>query len=401
MPIADAADYGAGGPVAGAADIGNGAVDPGNLRESVSLDGWSPLWTGLARMGGVLPPARRPDSDPWYLLRGREHTPGRRRADGSPQRRISRRYPAQGPRFDVEVDAQGYAWWYIDACSDDGRFGLTIIAFIGSVFSPYYKLSGRNSPTNHCAINVSMNGPRGNAWAMTERPWHRVRRDADNFMVGPSGLHWDGDSLLIDINETSAPLPYPVRGQVRVYPELIGTTGFHLDNAGKHRWHPVAPRARVEVTMNHPDISWNGSGYFDSNFGEEALEEGFNDWHWSRAHLKNDVAVLYEGTRRDGTPFDLALKMDRQGRWHDVIQPPSARLPRSGWMIDRLTRADADSRPKVTKTWVDAPFYTRSALSTRLFGEDVHAVHESLSLGRFRSPIVQAMLPFRMPRALY
>ncbi len=245
-----------------------------------------------------------------------------------------------------------------------------------------------------------MNGPRGNAWAMTERPWHQVRRDADTFQVGPSGLHWDGNCLVIDINETSAPLPYPVRGQVRVYPEMIGTTGFCLDAAGKHRWHPVAPRSRVEVNMANPDISWKGSGYFDSNFGEEALEDGFNDWHWSRAHLKNDVAVLYEGTRVDGTPFDLALKMDRQGRWTDVAAPPSVRLPRSGWLVDRRTRVDAGHKAKVTKTWVDAPFYARSALDTRLFGEDAHAVHESLSLGRFRSPVVQAMLPFRMPRAI-
>ena len=32
------------------------------------------------------------------------------------------------------------------------------------------------------------------------------------------------------------------------------------------------------------------------------------------------------------------------------------------------------------------------------FGESVDLVHESLSLDRFRMPIVQAMLPFRMPR---
>ena len=57
--------------------------------------------------------------------------------------------------------------------------------------------------------------------------------------------------------------------------------------------------------------------------------------------------------------------------------------------------------PKVAKTWIDAPFYARSALDTRLFGEDVRAVHESLSLARFRSPIVQSMLPYRMPRAFW
>ena len=135
--------------------------------------------------------------------------------------------------------------------------------------------------------------------------------------------------------------------------------------------------------------------------GDEPLEAGFDDWHWSRAHLQNDVTVLYEGRRRDGTPFDLALKFDRQGRWHDVVQPPAARLPRTGWLVKRATRADAGHAPQVIKTWIDAPFYARSALATRLFGENVRAVHESLSLGRFRSPIVQSMLPYRMPRAFW
>ena len=55
-----------------------------------------------------------------------------------------------------------------------------------------------------------------------------------------------------------------------------------------------------------------GRRYFDSNFGDEPLEAGFDDWHWSRAHLKQDVAVLYEGRRRGGAPFDLALKFDRR-----------------------------------------------------------------------------------------
>lgn len=309
--------------------------------------------------------------------------------------------PAQGPRFDVAVRPNGYAWWYIDASSHDGAHGLTIIAFVGSVFSPYYKISGRGRPENHCAINVSLTGPRANAWAMTERSAKRVDRDRDHFSVGPSAMRWDGDALVIDLDEISAPLPYRVRGRVRVSPEMIGTTAFQLDPAGHHRWHPVAPRARVEVEMSHPGVRWSGDGYFDSNFGDEPLEDGFDDWHWSRAHLKNDVAVLYEGRRRDGAPFDLALKFDRQGRWHDMVQPAPAPLPRTGWLVTRATRADAGHAPRVVKTWIDAPFYARSALSTRLFGEDATAVHESLSLGRFRSPVVQSMLPYRMPRAFW
>ena len=269
------------------------------------------------------------------------------------------------------------------------------------MFSPYYKLSGRGRPDNHCAINVSLTGPQASAWAMTERPARRVNRDADHFAVGPSGMRWDGNTLVIQIDEISAPLPYRVRGEVRVTPEMIGTTAFMLDPAGKHRWHPVAPRAHVEVSMSHPGSEWSGEGYFDSNFGDEPLEDAFDDWHWSRAHLREKVAVLYEGRRRDGTPFDLALTFDRQGRWHDVVQPAPARLPRTGWQIHRATRADTGSVPRVIKTWIDAPFYARSALATRLFGEDVQAIHESLSLRRFRSPIVQSMLPYRMPRAFW
>ena len=53
---------------------------------------------------------------------------------------------------------------------------------------------------------------------MTERGAHRVDRGADHFAVGPERPAWDGDTLVIDIAEISAPLPYKVRGTVRVSP---------------------------------------------------------------------------------------------------------------------------------------------------------------------------------------
>jgi carotenoid 1,2-hydratase len=52
----------------------------------------------------------------------------------------------------------------------------------------------------------------------------------------------------------------------------------------------------------------------------------------------------------------------------------------------------------VVRTLTDAPFYARSLVRTRWLGEAVTAMHESLSLQRFDSAWVQAMLPFRMPR---
>ena len=63
------------------------------------------------------------------------------------------------------------------------------------------------------------------------------------------------------------------------------------------------------------------------------------------------------------------------------------------------TRADG-GHASVVKTWEDAPFYARSMLASRLYGEPVTAVQESLDLDRFASPVVQFMLPYRMPRSV-
>ena len=70
------------------------------------------------------------------------------------------------PGYDLAVAPDGYAWWYLDALSDDGASGITVIAFIGSVFSPYYALARRRrhgrggaDPLAHCAINVAFTAP--------------------------------------------------------------------------------------------------------------------------------------------------------------------------------------------------------------------------------------------------
>lgn len=376
---------------------GAGAADARGLRGAVSIDGWSPLWTGIARMGGLLPPAERPDTDPFALLRGRSDAPGRGRADGGLVRAAGGGDAHGRPRFDTPVPPGGYAWWYVDAISDCGRFGLTIIGFIGSVFSPYYKASGRGDPLDHCVLNVALYGPRGARWAMTERPRWAVRREADHFAVGGSAMHWTGDALEIEIDERACPIPWPVRGRVRLEPRMLNRVAFALDPGGRHLWQAIAPAARISVAMDKPGLSWTGDAYFDSNRGEEALEDGFRDWQWSRAHFGREVAVLYEGERADRSRFAAALRFDAAGVPHEEALPPAAPLPRSKWLMARRTRAD-HGRARVTRTWEDSPFYTRSALSTEIFGAKVPAVHESLSLTAFASPIVQKMLPYRMPR---
>jgi len=236
---------------------------------------------------------------------------------------------------------------------------------------------------------------------MTERSRTAVARAENLLAVGPSAMRWCGDRLVIDIEERAvslgSPFHPPVRGRVTVHPEMLGGATFALDPQGRHHWRGIAPRARIEVAMERPDVRWTGSGYFDCNWGSEPLEDGFADWQWSRAHCGREAAVLYEGVRRDGSRFAAALRFDAAGTAHEEELPPGAPLPRTAWLMHRRTRADR-GRAHVLKTWEDSPFYARTALRTRLFGSEVEAVHESLSLNRFRTPIVQWMLPYKMPR---
>ena len=234
---------------------------------------------------------------------------------------------------------------------------------------------------------------------MTERGKDAIWRDRTMLKIGPSQMHWDGNALTIDVDEKTALFPQRVRGRIRVVPEVLGQRRYRLDPQGRHVWEPLAPRSHVEVALSEPDITWSGKGYVDANHGSEPLEAGFADWQWSRAHLSgSDTAVIYEGKLRGGEGFGMALRIGKDGSAEVCDMPRRAVLPRTNWAMHRLTRADYADAAKVRATWEDTPFYSRTALSSRLFGEDVFAVHESLSMDRFRSPVVQWMLPWRMPR---
>jgi carotenoid 1,2-hydratase len=279
---------------------------------------------------------------------------------------------------------------------------------VGSVFSPYYAWArgrtgdGTADPLDFCSINVALYGEAAKRWTMTERRRGAVDRGPDHYRIGPSSLRWTGRSLLIDIDETAAPLPRPVRGRVRVTPKAITEREFQIDTGGRHRWWPIAPTAEVDVAMEQPWLAWAGTGYLDRNMGDEPLEAGFQEWDWSRAPLADGgTAILYDTFRRDGSDHALALKVGADGVVETFDSPPLAELPGTRiWRIRRRTRSDAGTPATVAETLEDTPFYARSLVDTTLQGQAVRQVHESLSLDRFRAPWVRLLLPFRMPRTL-
>ncbi len=280
---------------------------------------------------------------------------------------------------------------------------MTLIAFVGSVFSPYYawaRARGRADPEDHCGLNVALYGRRGHRWALTERRRRSIERTPTELRLGPSTLAWEGDTLVVRIDETTVPWPSRLRGTVRVDP--LALTGHEevLDSRGRHRWWPVAPCASVEVAFERPTLRWRGSGYLDGNAGDEPIEQGFVAWDWSRASHGGGTTILYDAERRDGSDLSLALHVDRTGRVEPFTAPPRAALPTTLWRVRRATRSDPTDPARVVATLEDTPFYARSLVAMGLRGAAVTAMHESLSLERFATPWVRMLLPFRMPREL-
>ncbi len=278
------------------------------------------------------------------------------------------------------------------------------------MFSPYYAWARRRrgaaavDPLDHCAVNVALYGRRGASgaakrWTMTERGRDAVERDATMLRIGPSALRWHGDRLVIELDEVGMPLPHRVRGTVTVHAVQRFRHPVVLSEAGRHRWFPIAPAARVEVALRQPGIAWSGDAYLDANRGDAPLEHAFGHWNWSRAHLgAGRAAVFYDVERTGAAPLHVALGFAADGRLHEIERPAEQALAASRWGIARATRSDRGHAPRIVQTLTDAPFYARSLVEARWSGERVTAMHESLSMPRFVAPWVQAMLPFRVPK---
>jgi carotenoid 1,2-hydratase len=265
------------------------------------------------------------------------------------------------------------------------------------VFSPWYAWSGRASPENHVCINVATYGP-GGRFTMTDRGQSALRQSRDCLQVGPSSMRWQNGQLIIEVNEIGAlPKVTPVRGRITVTPHAMTGVELPLTPDGTHIWRPFAPSCDIHVDLNGKGWQWDGHGYFDANFGTRALEQDFNTWTWGRFPLAGDgAACFYDAQRKDGSSLGVGVQIDAQGNAHEITPPPKARLKRSLWALARETRADAGYQPRQVQAMLDAPFYNRAAVQTRINGFETTGVYESLDLRRYA--LLKPMIAVRVPR---
>ena len=380
----------------------NYANDPSGFLNAISGSRRSAIWPSNSWMDELISQTRFSIANQQSSASGRQHSSGTGSSNGSNVRTVGGRNPDGSPRFDQAVDPGNYLWWYVDGLSDDGLYGFSIIAFVGSVFSPYYAWANKSEPAqadNFCAINVALYTPTKKYWTMTERGRNAIHRTANQFTIGPSQLSWQDNTLTITINERVPLLGQRVQGSIKVHTEQLFNHVASLDDQQKHRWGPIAPSSRVEVSFNKPNLNWIGNAYFDSNEGDEAINKPFSEWDWSRSHLKDgSTAVIYDVRQKNGVEKVLATKFNVDGSTEDFLAPKRVELRKTGWRIQRNMRSDLDQEVSVINTLEDTPFYARSMIASKLLGEDVVSMHETLNIKRLESGIVQCMLPWRMPR---
>lgn len=324
--------------------------------------------------------------------------------------------PDQAPlRFDLPVAPGGYAWWYVDVIAEDRSHALTMIAFIGSVFSPRYAEARRAmlrggpaaDPEWFAAINVALyERDGGKRWTLTE---HReLARTREALTIGRSSLRWQNDHLEVALDELETRFGgrsgAPLRGRIRLYPTALFGPRIELDRSrspARHRWYPVAPHARAEVELDAPKLRFTGSGYHDVNEGDEGLELGFRSWNWSRAELDRErTAILYDVIPRRGHPDPRGWMFSAERRELAEITDedlgPALALAPTRWRVDRAIRSELGHAPTLISTLEDTPFYSRNLIGVRIAGCDATAVHESVSLDRFASRAVQFLLRFKI-----
>jgi carotenoid 1,2-hydratase len=279
---------------------------------------------------------------------------------------------------------------------------LSLIAMLGSVFSPFYFAAraaggGVADPLAHSAVNVALYTSRGAQWALTERGERSLSRRPDELVLGTNTMRWEGGGLVVEFDERTALRGKQLAGSIHLFPEERGGAPVALDAGGRHRWQPIAPAARAEVEIRHPSpLRFSGAAYLDSNGGDEPLESAFVGWTWSRVASRRRAAVTYDVQRRDGSRLLVTRAFDPGGRIIENFPVKTVAASPTRWRMPRLIHGDHDAHPKITRTLEDTPFYARSLFDTRILGDAVEGMHEALSLSRFRSRPVQIMLPFRM-----
>ena len=174
---------------------------------------------------------------------------------------------------------------------------------------------------------------------MTERGEKKLKRTQNMLKVGPSSFNWNKDHLIINFDEYSIPHFDNVKGTVKIIPKFISEIECNLLSDNSHVWRPFSPISKIEVDINKPGWQWEGHGYFDANFGSNALEKDFSYWTWGRFPTDKGSYTFYDAIPRREKDVNIALLFKNNGRIEKILNPPRVKLIYQdlyGWLKEKL-----------------------------------------------------------------
>ncbi len=293
------------------------------MRTNPQAQSWLPKASKTSRSSGTLQAAatvREKKAYPFIIQHAAQPT----RSKGFARTLLQLLFGETHDGRHIDVNAPGgYEWWYFDALSDDKRYALVAIFFIGSPMSPYYKqcATGENPPAQDwCGVFYALHErpPGSTKWRERAYAYNLYRggqwsdvNAAPRVQIGGSQFNTsrenDATHWRIELRE-----PKLWSGEVGAnfvfsqIPTAFPTVSAPASNAdADHAWVCAAPLCDVSGTVSlsaQETISFVGGGYHDHNFGRLPLRDT-DIWYWGRAPLVCDdhklrQAVFYHTVRR-------------------------------------------------------------------------------------------------------
>jgi carotenoid 1,2-hydratase len=324
----------------------------------------------------------------------------------------------------------GYAWWYVEVTDSDERYGLTLILFAGSVFSPFYAERLRRgqaaSGLQHPAVNLTLyerpageKRPRAQRlWVMNEYPPEALTLDERRIVIARSVIEYaDDGSARIELSEETTQFfgdpDERVTVRLRIGAQRMPEAPLLLGKnaAGDaHFWQPliVGGAAEVELHCGALSLRFSGRAYCDRNFGSGRLEDTFSRWSWAHG-LAEDAdsrraLLLYRAQRRDGGVTGLAVAYDDLDSPRRVSSD-AATTSRQPTLFERgflwlpvptrVAVGDARCDRQRPGRLEDGPFYARYLARLADAAGSYVGVGEYLDLDRFCLQPVQDLLTFK------
>lgn len=312
-----------------------------------------------------------------------------------------------------------YEWWYVDALSSDGQWGVVAILFRGMPMSPTY-LKNPKQMRAGCAVSIYHHGVRI-AFSFTEYPLEHAIFDENSIHVevGTSSLVVDQDGIL----RVRCHVPCDVDGRL-IELEIVGKTTIDYrdcrnEMSDLHAWVLAQPFMQADVLVSimeqyKPVVTqaFAATVYHDHNLGRRAMHCDFHHWYWGRVHLR-DTAYVFLATPNSSDNNIHVYEIYRDGSivpWIDVsvhFEKPSISmmgLVSHKHVVVRGASTDGVRHELVCKndqTCEDGPFYQRYISSWILDGQPCGlGMSEYMFVARMQSAWIRPFLRLPMITAM-